>query len=579
MPDDLLEVYKRAEQPVPKKMLRWHLYGAGLENLGKAGQPEEVAVPEYGPDELLVRQDACGLCFSDTKVIALGPGHPRMTGRDLAKNPVTLGHEVACTVVGVGANLRDRFKVGDRFVVQADVFYQGKSMAYGYVLSGGLAEYSIIPKVVIEGDEGCYLLPIQETTGYVESALTEPWACVVSAYAQTHRDGIRHGGKMLVIGSAEANARDYDWADLFAPDRKPGHLFLRELGGRAAENLQALDVPTDGVPGNDWAALKAELTAGQGFDDILILGSVAPEEIEGAASTLADHGIFNLVCDRPLLRKLSLDIGRIHYNWHYYLGTSTDRPADAYREVRSADLLSGGTAWFIGAGGPMGQMHVQRAVQHRQPPRRIVATDVDGVRLQSVADRFGKVAEERGIELITLNPKEMGEEKFLHELRRLGEGRGFDDIVSLVPVAAVIEQAADYLAEGGWFNIFAGVARGTMAHLDVNPIVRGRARFLGSSGSSLADMRATLARVESDELSTNASLAAIGGMEAAAEGLRAVKEGWFPGKTLIFPHIHGLPLTPLSELKEKYPTVYARLKDGQFWTPEAEEELLRLTIA
>ena len=68
-------------------------------------------------------------------------------------------------------------------------------------------------------------------------------------------------------------------------------------------------------------------------------------------------------------------------------------------------------------------------------------------------------------------------------------------------------------------------------------------------------------------------------MSAAKEGLQAVKEGWFPGKTLIFPLIHDLPLTPLSELKEKFPTVHAKLKDGQFWTTEAEEELLRLTVA
>ncbi len=579
-----LEAYKHAEQPIPVKMQRWHLYGAGLENLGKAGQPEEVAVPKYGPDELLVRQDACGLCFSDTKVIALGPNHPRMTGRDLAQNPVTLGHEVAVTVVGVGEHRKDRFKVGDRFVVQADVFYQGRSMAYGYVISGGLAEYSVIPKVIIEGDEGCYLLPIRPDTGYVEAALTEPWACVVSAYAQAHRDGIKNQGRMLVIGSVEAAAKEYDWSHLFAADRRPSRLFVRNLHGDIREALiyhlgQEMQVPMRAAEGDDWAAIKAQLTEDKGFDDILVIGNVAPEEIEGAATTLADHGILNLVCDRPLPRKLTLDIGRIHYNWHYYLGTSTNRPADAYREVRTADLLPGGTAWFIGAGGPMGQMHVQRAVQHKQPPRRIVATDVDAVRLQSVADRFGQTAAERGIELITLNPKEMGDEKFHTELHRLGEGRGYDDIVSLVPVAAVIEQAADFLAEGGWFNIFAGVARGTMASLDVNKIIRNRARFLGSSGSSLADMRETLARVESDELSTNASLAAIGGMEAVVEGLRAVKEGWFPGKTLIFPQIHGLPLTPLAELKTKFPTVYAKLKDGQFWTTEAEEELLRLTVA
>src|SRR5690349_25080504 len=100
---------------IPNKMLRWHFYGGGLDGL----HVEEAPVPSFGPDELLVRQDACGLCFSDTKVIALGANHPRMVGRDLHKDPVTLGHEVSCTVVGVGGNLKDRFKIGDRFIVQA----------------------------------------------------------------------------------------------------------------------------------------------------------------------------------------------------------------------------------------------------------------------------------------------------------------------------------------------------------------------------------------------------------------------------------------------------------------------------
>src|SRR5689334_13898671 len=189
MSDAKLQAYKAAQEPLPTKMLRWHLYGAGLENMGREGQAEEVAAPTFGPEELLVRQDACGLCFSDTKVIGLGPEHPRMTGRNLALDPVTLGHEVSCTVVGVGEKLQGRFQIGDRFVIQADVFYQGTSMAYGYVIPGGLAEYSVIPKAIIEGDEGCYLLPIRPDTGYVESALTEPWACVVSAYAQSHRAG------------------------------------------------------------------------------------------------------------------------------------------------------------------------------------------------------------------------------------------------------------------------------------------------------------------------------------------------------------------------------------------------------
>lgn len=581
MNTETLTHYKNADHPVPARMLRWHLYGAGLENFGRENLPDEVDVPAYGPDELLVRQDACGLCFSDTKVIALGENHPRMTGRDLARDPVTLGHEVSCTVVGVGERLQDRYHVGDRFVIQADVFYRGKSLAYGYALRGGLAEYSLISREILEGDEGCYLLPVRSETGYVESALTEPWACVVSAYTQAHRATVRPGGRLLVVGGPDAANREYDAHAWLSEDRLPAELILRTVEGRLRTELLHVagqfKIAYNETVSSAWPDVKAQFAGG--FDDILVLGNASPEEIEGAASCLADHGVLNLVRDRPLPRKLSLDIGRIHYNWHHYVGTRTGSPAEAYHDTRTADLLPGGIAWFLGAGGPMGQMHVQRAIQKQEPPRRIVATDVDTVRLQSVLERFGATAAERGIELLALNPSELGEDRFHEALTRAGDGAGFDDIVSMVPVARVIEHAADYLADGGWFNIFAGVARGTMAQLDVNKIVQARVRFLGSSGSSLADMRETLARVEQGDLSTNASLAAIGGMRAAAEGLRAVKEGRFPGKTLIFPLIHDLPLMTLGELQNRLPTVYAKLERGQFWTREAEEELLRLTVA
>ncbi|RME85608.1 MAG: alcohol dehydrogenase, partial [Caldilineae bacterium] len=69
---DKLTAYKRADAPLPKTYRRWHLYGVGLENLGDDDMPAEVPMPEIGPDELLVRHDACGLCFSDIKIIRLG---------------------------------------------------------------------------------------------------------------------------------------------------------------------------------------------------------------------------------------------------------------------------------------------------------------------------------------------------------------------------------------------------------------------------------------------------------------------------------------------------------------------------
>ena len=87
---------------IPETMLAWPLYGAGLENLGRNGRPETWPVPHPAPDQILVRSDAVGLCYSDVKILRQGSSHPRLYGRNLAERPIVQGHEVALTVVEVG---------------------------------------------------------------------------------------------------------------------------------------------------------------------------------------------------------------------------------------------------------------------------------------------------------------------------------------------------------------------------------------------------------------------------------------------------------------------------------------------
>ncbi|MGC8862634.1 MAG: alcohol dehydrogenase, partial [Armatimonadota bacterium] len=153
-------------------------------------------------------------------------------------------------------------------------------------------------------------------------------------------------------------------------------------------------------------------------------------------------------------------------------------------------------------------------------------------------------------------------------------GRGFDDIVVMAPVVKLIEDAVQHLAEGGLLNIFAGVPKGTIAELDLSVTYLRGNRFVGSSGSRPQDMFDTLALTESGELPVVNSMAAVGGIDAMADGVRAVKEARFPGKTVIFPHIR-LPLTALTDLDKVMPNVHSKLREGKFWTKEAEEELLR----
>ena len=77
-------------------------------------------------------------------------------------------------------------------------------MAYGYRLQGGLSGYNVIDQRILNGDDGNYLIPVQPATGYAESALTEPWACVTAAYGLKYRTGLKDGGTTWIIGSAAA---------------------------------------------------------------------------------------------------------------------------------------------------------------------------------------------------------------------------------------------------------------------------------------------------------------------------------------------------------------------------------------
>lgn len=600
---DKLTDFRRADAPLPEHNRLWPLYGAGFDNLGLNDQSIDGAMPSYGPDELLVRHDACGLCFSDIKIITLGEQHPRIY-RNMRNQPVTLGHEIAMTVVGVGENLRDQYQVGDRFTIQADVFVDGVGYAYGYEIQGGLSLYNVIDQRVLNGDGGNYLIPVQPSTGYVESALTEPWACVTAAYELSYRTALKPGGVTWIIGDAggRTDSPSDDYTISAGLDRQ-GHPARLLLSGVPAafdawlrQQAEELGIPVIDV--DDLAHPPVERV-----DDIVLLHP-DPELIELVSPHLADFGVVALLGDGPLSRKVNVDIGRVHYNRWVTVGTTSHDVARAYADlpVRSA-LKPGGRALFVGAGGPMGRMHVQRAIEVAGAPALMVCSDVSDLRLNDLRESYAAEAEAKGIEFICLNPMEKeayaaGMARFTpHPASPLrgergqmtppaashlggeeGAEGGFDDIIVLAPVPAVIADAARWLAPYGVMNVFAGVARGVTTQLDLSDVYLKNVRVIGHSASTIDDLRLMLHQAESGELSPNRSLAAVGSLSAAKDGLIAVRDTLFPGKVVIFPQIKELPLTSLPDLATTLPSVYALLKDGREWTVEAEAEFLRVML-
>ncbi len=553
------------EQPqIPEKMLAWQLFGAGFECLGKNDQPCEIPVPEIKEDELLVKIDAIGLCFSDVKLIRAGEKHPRVYSEDLSKDPVIPGHEAVMTIVKVGKAVEDKFEIGQRFIIQADIYVDKVGWAYGYAINGGMAEYSVINQKVLNGDEGCYLLPLADHVPAAIAALMEPWACVLASYMIDIRKTPLKDGQML-IAALPGDTNVYETGELLK-QHAPEKVTALNLSEAAVDALKSA------LPDSEIVSVD-NLAAGVSFDDIFLCNLTDQEQAEALGKCAKRNGIINFIGEYPE-EYWSFDIGNIHYEgWYYQGATGADLSAGYGRNVRSK-LKKGGTCWLPGGAGAMGQMHSQLAVETEGGPAKILVTDMDDARIEHLHELLDPIAKERGIELKIMNPKSLDSQEAFDEFLREFAPEGFDDIVMLVPVIPVVNNAAPFLGKDGLMNIFAGIPAGNEGSLNVKDIAEKGCRFIGSSGSRTAHLRHTLELASTGKLKPVTALAAIGGMRDLKNGLQAVIDAKFPGKTVIFPGCENMPLTPIEDLKDLGEELVDTLDDNGFYTMRTEDKML-----
>ncbi len=543
---------------IPESMLAWPLFGAGMENVGRNDQPCVLPVPQNKEDELLVRIDAIGLCFSDIKLIRAGEEHPRVISKNLATDPVIPGHEAVMTVVRVGDRLKDQFKEGQRFIIQADIYVNGKGFAYGYAINGGMAQYSVLDQRVLNGDEGCYLLPIADSMPSAVAALLEPWTCVQASYMIGNRTRPLSGGRILI---AAAGHKLYH-AGALLTEAMPAEVAAFGLDADARKALEKeLGVPIRVVEALD---------PNDKYDDIFIC-NLSGLQAEIAAKMGRRGAVISFIGECSGITA-HFDVGSVHYEgWFYQGAEGTDLSAAYNRNVRST-LKKGGSCWLPGGAGAMGQMHTQLAVENPDGPSRILVTDMDSARIANVERLLADTIKQRGIEFKAVNPAGMAPEEFDKILRDFAPG-GFDDIIMLVPAVPVLQHAAGYLGHNGLMNIFAGIPAGKEGVLSVEGIVRAGHRYIGSSGSKTEHLRHTLQLAEEGKLNPVTALAAIGGMKELKHGLEAVMNAKFPGKTVIFPNLPDLPLTTVDKLAGL--GLGATLDRDGFYTVETEKQLLK----
>ena len=169
----------------------------GMYYANKDVRVEERPLPKIGPDELLVRIEASGICGTDVV---------EWYRRD--RVPLVLGHEIAGEVVDAGKNVKG-YKKGDRISASHHVpcgechyclndhHSACQTLRKTSFDPGGFSEFVRIPAVNIEKG-GVYKLPGE--VSFEEATFIEPLACVVRGQRLSwKRSSLRQS--VLIIGS------------------------------------------------------------------------------------------------------------------------------------------------------------------------------------------------------------------------------------------------------------------------------------------------------------------------------------------------------------------------------------------
>ncbi len=518
-------------------------------------------VDPVGPTQVLLKVEACGICFSDTKLLHAFEDHPRklpvvaglspevlaeVPGYHPDSEPTVPGHEPVARIIAVGEDVR-HFSVGERVLVQADwrhVPTPASNAAFGYNFEGALQEYVVVDEriVVHEGEE--FMLRVSDAPTAAQVALVEPWSTVEASYSRTERNTLKPGGRLVVVAD---------------PGVVPGGLEPLLAAARPA-SITVVGAEPATVDAAATSAVLDEIEAG--VDDIVYFGSDA-DTIERLSALLGARSLLCIVLGGARIdRRVKLDVGRVHYDFVRYIGTTGSDPAVAYAAVPAdGEIRAGDKVAIIGAAGPMGLMHTVRTISLGLPGVVVDAADVNDERLAHLAEVAGPTAQERGVPLRVVNSVTTPLEP------------GYTYLTCLVPVPGLLSQAVDLAGQGAIVNAFAGFPAGTLAELDLQGIVERGVFLLGTSGSEMSDMRSLLNKLESGALDTSISLDAICGMAGFADAIEAVNNRTSGGKIMVYPQLRDLGLVRLADLAERLPAVAAAMTDGR-WTPAAEAALL-----
>lgn len=316
---------------------------------------EAFELPEIKDTEILARVISDSICMSSYKAAVQGADHKRVHN-DVAEKPIIIGHEFCGEIVKVGAKWANKYKPGQRYVIQPALNYKGSLDApgYSYQFIGGDATYVIMPEEVMLMD--C-LLPYEGDSFFCGS-LTEPLSCVIGAFhacyhtvrgCYEHSMGIKEGGRMAIlagVGPMGLAAIDY----IIHCPRRPSFLVVTDIDdarlARAEKLLEPAEAAKNGVDLRfvntrdieDQPAYLKELAGGD-FDDVFVFAPVRPV-IETGDKLLGQDGCLNFFAG-PTDPNFSAPFNfyNVHYAATHIVGTSGGNTDDM---LESIDMIKEG---------------------------------------------------------------------------------------------------------------------------------------------------------------------------------------------------------------------------------------------
>ncbi|MBI2193863.1 MAG: alcohol dehydrogenase catalytic domain-containing protein [Planctomycetes bacterium] len=269
---------------------------------------QDIPDPQCGPDEVIVRVEACSVCGTDIRIYNHGQNNVRP--------PQVIGHEIAGTIAECGSNVRG-YSRGQRVTVATPVGcgqcrYCRREMpnlckdfkALGYHFPGGYAQYMPIPAAAVQ--QGSILL-LPDSVTFEQAALVEPLSCVINGQEYVR---IEKADSVAIFGAGAIGCMHA----VLARAQGAGQIFLI---GVSRERLDlARRFPIDAywsILDGDPVARVLEATEGYGAD-VAICCCSDPEANRQALQVAAKRGRVSFFAGLPKSRPtIEFDCNRLHY--------------------------------------------------------------------------------------------------------------------------------------------------------------------------------------------------------------------------------------------------------------------------